>query len=195
MAFTGADARRYHRRQRRLNRFDRAGAGFPLPNEGVVVERGTAIASPVTNAEGLAAVTLVWVAETLGGFGGGYPNIPFVLTGELSITPTEAGVYTATVPDTPAITLAVGDMANVSNRGGGVPAEGTHTYVCAIDPANNRMGFYIDGSLVDQDTGAFTLWADDTQTWEYADPALSDANLGTVGPLHVFPGYLPPNFE
>lgn len=191
MAFTGPQqSALYRARKRRRERFRRAGAGFPLPNEGIVVERGVGIASPVTNAQGQAPVTLVWEIESFGGF----PNAPHLDTGELFVATDAVGVLIATVPSPTVIALLLLDMADVTNPGGGVPPHGLHTYVLAIDPPNNRMAVYIDGKIVEQGTGAFSLWADDTQTWLYADPA-DAGNFGQVSPLQVFPGYLPPSFE
>lgn len=189
MATVRMQAALFHSRERRRERFRKAGAGYPDP--ALLVSPGTAIASPVTAAQGQAAAFLVWSFEFFDGTT--YPVGVLFDTDETIVELTAAGVLTVEVPKPPppATNTITVDLSDPTIFGGGQPPHGRHTIAVFVDPPGNRVGLYVDGDQVGEDTGAFTEWADGVATWTYMN-SVTDADA--IDDLEIFLDFVPPTF-
>ncbi len=176
----------FFNRRRRLERFRKAGAGFPDP--ALIVNAGIGITPPITVTQGTEPVTLSWSFEFFDG--ATYPVGTLLDTGETVVALTALGVLTVDVPSVPTNTISV-DLSDPSIFGGGVPPFGRHTISVYLDPTGNRSGLYVDGDQVGQDTGAFAAWADGVTTWEYMN-TVTDADAISV--MEIFPSFTPSTF-
>ncbi len=180
MATARQQAQLFAARERRHERFLKAGAGYSSPS--LRVSPGTLITPPVSAQEELEPVTLAWSFEFFNP--GTYPAGTLLDTGVFTVDLTALGVLSTTGP----IVLSV-DLSDPTIPGAGVPPNGTRAFVLFLDPTNNRAGLFVEGDQVAQGTGIFIDWSG--AAWDYMN-AVTDAD--SIGDLEVFPNFTPPTF-
>lgn len=167
----------FYNRRRRRQRFLRLGAGF---SDGAkrIESAGTGITAPVTAAELLGRVTMVFDVE----FFGAYPNGVMVDTGVLTFQLTTAGVFGGFGPGV----TVVGSLSE------NIPPNSIHTVVVYFEVRTVGTGltvYFIDGvEIARGEVGTFTAWGTAGATWDYMN-GITD--IGNVKALEVFPGFRP----
>ncbi len=171
----------FHSRERRRNRFARA--GLPASDARIPGPDG-AIADPLSGTQRLESASLVMRVESFGA------------------APTGVLIQTGAIADALRLTLAFGagestlllevfESSGLTINSGAVAVDldlssGIHTYVVAVDPVTgNRAKVYVDGKLLIDTTeigAGFAAWAGSANTWDYAG-SLSD--IGIVDPLEI----------
>jgi len=181
-------------RNARLERFVRAGAGFFSPQKAITTT-GWGQASPLTAAEKTRPVLIVTSFEWIGPGLTDYPSAPNIF--HTGFTRLQAGglnnelvLSDVTGFQVPLITLSMYQLA---------PVGGVHYIAVLLDPVGDRCAIWFDGDQVGQaafgvntlDAGFIAYLARDP----FNDPGEPQySNIGTVGPLEFFPGFVPPTF-
>lgn len=177
----------FNNRQRRLDRFARAGLGTALADT-KIPGPDAAIANPLSGTDADEIATLVMRIESFGGS----PDGDIVNTGSNNDRAILSGDGAGGIQ----LVVREGGGADDIDSGIVLPdtdiASGFHVYVVAFDPVNGQAKVYVDGRLVIDETDAgATKWASITATWDYAG-ALT--NVGTVESLEIHLDNLPAVF-
>ena len=179
-------------RNARLERYVRAGAGFFSPQKALTTI-GWGQTSPLTAAERLRPALYVTSFEFIGP---GYPVIPNIIhTGSmrLSFGGLNNSIVLSDVTGFEAPLITMTQVANYFAIGS------VHYIAVYADPVADRCGLWFDGVQVGQ--AAFTPTTLDfgfiayIGTDPFNDPfGIPHQNVGTIGPLEIFPGFVPPTF-
>jgi len=179
-------------RNARLERYVRAGAGFFSPRKAITTI-GWGQTSPLTAAERLQPALYVTSFEFIGP--SNYPAVPNVF--QLGYTRLQAGGLNNELVlsdvsgfQVPLITVSLPTLTTLG---------GTHYIAVYLDPVADRCGMWFDGDQVG--SAAFTAVALDAGFIAYfgVDPfndpfGIPHQYVGNIGPLEIFPGFVPPTF-